>query len=136
MPRNIRDAALVFTRALPNGAATVYSATPLNLELTSRADFIVGHDLIIEAPACNTTQLPDTQTLKYSIEHDSDPAFGSAVALYPDVLTQTGASGAGCAAVSKRVALPSDVKSYVRLKIVKSGAGDASAAIAQFALLF
>jgi hypothetical protein len=120
---------------LPNGAATVNS-NALDLGQTSRADFVVPHDGIIEAPAMTTGILADAATVIYTIQTDTDPAFGSPIDLYPNFLTQTGAGGAGAAAVSKRFALPSDVKNYVRVKIVKSGAGDASGLTATLALLF
>lgn len=134
MPRNIRDASLMNTRALPNGAATVNS-TGIDLELTSRSDFVAGAELLIEAPACNTTQLPDTQTLTYTVQHATDSGFSSPVTLFSGIL-QTGAGGAGAVAATKRVGIPSDVSRYVRLQIVKSGAGDATAAIATLSLVF
>jgi len=125
MVRNIRDAALSSTAALPNGAATTYSGT-FDLQLTSRGEFLTGHDFVIEAPACTTGILPDAGTIKYTLQHDSDSAFGSPTDLYPDVLTQTGAGGVGCIAATKRIALPSNVERYVRVKAVKSGSGNAS----------
>jgi hypothetical protein len=65
--------------------------------------------------------------MKYEVFHDTDSAFGSEVSLFSTVLTQTGASSAGCAAATKRVTLPSDVKRYIRVKAVGSTTGDASA---------
>jgi len=134
-PRSIKDAALQNSRALPNGAATVYS-TGIDLGLTSRSDFVAGCELLIEAPAIVVGNLADAATMKWSIEHDTDPAFGTTTPLETDALTQTGAGGAGAAAASARVGLPSDVKRYVRLKGVKSGAGDASATSATLSLVF
>ena len=135
MPRSIRDAALANSRALPNGAATV-SSTGIDLGHTTRGEFLVGHDLLITAPAVGVGVFADGGTIKYSIETDHDPAFGSPLSLYPDVLTQTAAGGAGAAAATKRVALPSNVERYVRLKAVKSNAGDASGLTAKLELLF
>lgn len=123
----IVDNLLKVTKTLPNGAATV-SSDGINTGNGPTATFLVEHDLIIEAPAVNTTQLPDTQTLIYHVYHDTDSAFGSETLLYSAVITQTGAGGAGAAAASKRVKLPSDVKQYVRIKAIKSGSGDASGA--------
>jgi hypothetical protein len=94
-------------------------------------------ELLIEAPALAVGQLANGETMKYEIFHDTDSAFGSEVSLYgtPN-LTQTGAGGAGAAAATKRVALPSDVKRYVRLKATNSDALDCSGADMTLSLVF
>ncbi len=124
------DALLKQTAALPDGAASTSTAA-IDLEKTSRGDF-TGHikapDLIIEAPVLNTTQQPNAKTLIYKVEQDTDPAFGTVETLYAAVITQTGAGGTGAAAASKRVALPVDVKRYVRVTATGSASGNASAA--------
>jgi hypothetical protein len=80
--------------------------------------------------------LPNSETVKYTVQHDDDSAFGTVADLYPDVLTQTGAGGAGAAAASKRYAIPVDCKRYIRVKAVNSGAGNASAKSLTHELLF
>lgn len=135
MVRSIRDANLSKTKALPAGAASTTS-DPIDLESTSRADFLAGAELLIEAPALLTAQLPDTKTITYVIQHDTDAAFGSAVDLYPSILVQTGAGGGGAAAAKKRIGLPSDVKRYVRLKATGLATVDGSASSATLSLVF
>ncbi len=125
--RNLVDASLVVTQALPNGAATV-NATALDLNNVPPADHLAGVDIEIAAPAVTTGQLPDAQTLIYKVQTDDDVAFGSPTELYPSFLPQTGAGGAGAVAATKRFALPSNAERYVRVVCTKSGAGDASAA--------
>ena len=74
--------------------------------------------------------------MKYTVQMDDNANFNSPTDLYPDVLTQTGAGGAGAAAATKRLALPSNVETFIRLKIVKSSAGDASGLNAELYLAF
>ena len=131
----VKDEALKVTKALPNGAATVYS-DGLDLGHGSRGDFLAAADFKVSAPALTTAQLPDTKTMTYSVQHDDDPAFGTAADLYPSVLVQTGAGGAGAAAATFTCRLPVDVKRYVRVKAVNSGTGDASGASLTFEGLF
>ncbi|MGC4004692.1 MAG: hypothetical protein QM811_16860 [Pirellulales bacterium] len=78
--------------------------------------------------------LADAATMKWSIQHDDDPAFGTVADLFADVLVQTGAGGAGAAAATKRIPLPTNVKKNIRLKGVKSGSGDASGSTATLEL--
>jgi hypothetical protein len=122
-----KDAQLTKTKALPNGAATTNS-DPIDLGATSRSDFVADHEVLISAPALTTTELADTQTIKYTLEHDSDSAFGGAATVpgFADVITQTGAGGAGAAAATHRGKLPTNVKRFIRLKQVKTGASNAS----------
>lgn len=128
------DAMFSETRALPNGAATVNS-TGFNLRSSVTGDFLANCEFLIQAPALTTGQLADTQTMKYSIQHSNASDFSGAVT-EADLITQTGAGGAGSVAAEKRWRPPTNVGSYVRLRVIKSGAGDASAATATFKLLF
>lgn len=125
---NVRDANIGTSDALPNGATHIHT-TAIDLGTSSRAAFDGGQkvELLIEAPALTTGQLGDGNTMTYEVYHDTDSAFGTEVSVYggPN-LTQTGAAGAGAAATRKRVALPTDVKRYVRVKVTNSAAGNAS----------
>ncbi len=125
MEFGVRDAQLIQTKALPNGAGST-STDGFDLGHGSKGDFLAPCELLIEAPALATADLGDADTMKYSIEHDTDPAFGTAVAIAKEVLVQTGAGGAGAAAASARFRLPSNVNRYVRVKATNSDAGDAS----------
>lgn len=124
--RLLRDALLEETKALPNGAAAT-STDPFDLEHGDRGRPAHNFELVIEAPALNTTQQPDAKTLKYDVEH-SDAAGSGYTTLYEDVITQTGAGGAGAAAAEKRVRLPDDCKRYVRVTVTGSAAGNSSTA--------
>ena len=130
----VKDSLLKVTKALPNGAATVYS-DGIDLGHGSRGDFLAAADFKVSAPTLTTAQLPDTKTMTYSIQHDDDAAFGAVADLYPGVIVQLGAGGAGAAALTFTARLPVDVKRYVRVKAVNSGAGDASGASLTFEAL-
>lgn len=129
------DASVKKTRALPNGAATV-SSEGIDLGHGSRGDHLAEVELQIEAPALVVGDLADAATMTYDVYHDSDAAFGSEALLMDNVITQTGAGGAGAAAQTKAVRLPVDVNRYVRVKVTNSGAGDASDKTATIRLKF
>ena len=130
----VKDALLKVTKALPNGAATVYS-DGIDLGHGGKGDFLANAEVKISAPALTTTQQPDAKTLTYTIQHDDAAAFGTVADLYPGVIVQLGAGGAGAAAATFTARLPVDVKRYVRVKAVGSATGDASAASLTFEVL-
>lgn len=123
----MKDTALKLTKTLPNGAATVNS-TGLDLTTSSRADFMADVEFLLSSPVLTVGQLADASTIIYTIQHDTDPAFGTVADLLPAALTVTGAGGVGAAAATYRFRLPTTVKRYIRVKAVKIGAADASAA--------
>lgn len=131
----VKDKLLSVSKALPNGAATI-ATDGIDLGLSAKSDNREPVELLIEAPALAVGAMADAKTMKYEVFHDTDSAFGSEVSLYGIVLTQTGAGGAGCAAATKRVALPTDVKRYVRVKATGSAAGDASGSSVVASLVF
>jgi hypothetical protein len=136
MAFGIKDAALSKSKALPAAAGSVYTDT-LDLETGSHGQVLAECELHVSAPALNTTQLPDTKTMTYSVEHDTDPAFGTVATLFPTVIVQTGAGGAGAAASDVRLRVPLDVKRYVRVKALGGAAiGDCSGASVTAELLF
>ena len=119
----LADAQFEVTKALPNGAAAVNSDS-MDLEVSSDGLHLANCELEITAPALDTADLPDTKTMTYKVEESDDDSSFNTVA--DSVLVQTGASGAGAAAATVRVRLPSDVKRYVRVTATNSGTGDAS----------
>lgn len=137
MGLGLKDKELIKTKALPNGAATIYS-DGFDLKNSARGDFLARCELHVVIPALSTTLLPDTQTITYSLEHDTDSAFGTTAALpgFEQIAKQTGAAGAGAAGVTVKIRLPLSVKRYVRVKAVKAGAADASGASLTEQLVF
>jgi hypothetical protein len=127
---NVRDAALKLTRALPNGAATVYATPGIDTgKVTSHGSQPGNVEFLLTCPAMNTTEMPDAKTMIYSILHDDvDPIDGSSVVLMPSVVTQTGAGGAGCAAAEYRFKLPSNAKRIIGVRAVGSASGNATTA--------
>jgi len=118
------------TKALGTADGTV-TTTGFDLgAMSARGAFLAEPlELVIEAPALNTTQLPDADTNTYSIETDDNPGFSSAKIIADKVILQTGAGGAGAAAVTARFRLPTDVEQYVRVKsVLAGGTGDCSGA--------
>lgn len=117
--------------ALPNGAATSYSA---GIKVSEPGYPVIDpFELIISCPLLNVTQQPNSKTMIYSLQMDDDSAFGSPTTIpgYEQIAIQTGAGGAGAAAQANiRVRLPTNCEAYVRLKMVGSASGDSSTASA------
>lgn len=130
----VKDAALRQTKALSNGAGTVYS-TAIDLgALSYLGSRLAPMTAKVTAPALTTTQLPNAETVKYTVEHSDDNS--SFVTLYADVITQTGAGGAGAATASAKQVIPPDAKRYLRIKAVKTGTGDCTGVSLTHELLF
>lgn len=125
MTRQVLDAQLQVTVALSNGAGTATSGG-IDLGITSNADFQADVELLIDGPVLTTGELPDGETMTYAVYHDSASDFSGEALLADSVLVQTGAGGAGASAAEGRLALPTNVSRYLRIKAVNSGAGDAS----------
>lgn len=135
MPLNMKDASLKVTKALPNGAATIYS-DGIDLGHNTTGDHLAKCELLISAPALGATPLPDAKTMKYSVQMDDNSSFSSATVLFADVITQTGAGGAGAAAATFRLSLPANVERYIRVRAIGSAAGDASGSSLTAELVF
>ncbi|HUX17117.1 MAG TPA: hypothetical protein VMW52_11640 [Phycisphaerae bacterium] len=133
---NLKDASLVKTKALSNGAGNV-ACDGLDLgALSARGGRFEACELKIDAPALTTTQLPDAETMTYSIESDDDSEFGSAKIVADGVIVQTGAAGAGAALAAARFKIPSDGERYWRVRATKTGTGDCSGLSMTVSLLF
>ncbi len=124
MSFSLRDAQLEITQTLPDGEGTAMSAS-IDLGNSNRGSFVADCELLVEAPALDANDLPDGETMVYDLFHDDDPAFGTEE-LLANVITQTGAGGAGALAAESRYRFPTNVKRYIRIKATNSGTGDAS----------
>jgi hypothetical protein len=138
---SVRDATFKATLALPNAASTtVTQATGFDTEASTRSDFTALHELLLTAPALNTTILPDTKTMTYNLIASASANMGTPTTVQASVLVQTGAGGVGAAAATDRIKLPSNIGAigrYVGLTAV-SGANttDASSKSATLELMF
>lgn len=134
----LKDAALKLTRALPNGAATVYASPGIDTnKATAQGKQLAGMEFILTAPAMNTTEMPDAKAMIYSIlVDDVDPVDSASDVLMPSVITQTGAGGAGCAAVTYRFRLPTNAKRIVGFRAVGSASGNSTTASATLQPVF
>lgn len=132
---NVQDAKLARSVTLPNGANTTNS-NGIDLEHGAQGEFLADAEFLIEAPALTTGELGDTQTITYSLRQSNAADFSGDSEVLGGLIVQTGAGGAGAAAASKRVRLPSDVQRYVRLRAVKTGASNASTKSGSLKLLF
>lgn len=127
-----KDAALQRTKALPAAASSSVSCDPIDLQNGPDGHLIAPCLLRVLAPALNDTILPDTRTATYIIEHAdtlSGGALSSPVTLYSSFILQTGAGGAGAAAVTKDFRLPPNVKRYVGVKCTFGASTTTGAAV-------
>jgi hypothetical protein len=126
MKPQLVDQQLIVSLALPNGAAVVTS-TAIDLTNSAKGDFVGLVQFTIAAPALATGVLADGAHMTYDVYHAASADLSDGVALYPGVLVQTGAGGAGAAAATFEFRVPTNVKRYVYFKATNSGAGNASA---------
>lgn len=136
---NVRDANFVKSNALPADASTTVNGTAIDQgdALTQNGARLAPCELLLSVPAVTTVMVPDTKTITYSIESSVDAAFTSPIALASSCIVQTGAGGAGAAAATFRMKVPSDCARYIRAKAV-SGANvtDSSSLSMTLELLF
>lgn len=111
----VKDREFIQTAALPEGAASTQTAG-FDLGHNISGKLLAGCELVLDAPALATLELPDTKTVTYSIETDDNAAFASPTVLAASFLVQTGAGGAGAAAAQKKFRLPTGVERFVRVK--------------------
>lgn len=129
-----KDAQLKGTLALPSSNNSVYGAA-IKLDASSRDQFVADHELLITAPALTVGRLANGSTMTYDVTVSENSDGSSPTVIYPGVIVQTGAGGAGAAGATKKVRLPVDVSGYVCLKITNSAAADASAVSATLEFL-
>ncbi len=108
------DYALSESKALPAAASSSVVTDPI--DLMHKRQFLADMELVLKAPALDTTQLPDTRTVTYILETDDNAAFGSPKTIAASFIVQTGAGGVGAAKTENRTRLPSNVERYVRAK--------------------
>jgi hypothetical protein len=137
----VRDALLIKADALPADAGTV-NGTAIDLgAVGSHGARLENCEVKLSAPALTVTQLPNTTTATYSIQASAASNFDGAVTLASGCIVQTGAGGAGAAADSFRLKLPTDCPRYLRAVVVgadvgEAGFGDCSDADMTLELLF
>lgn len=101
----LTDAALQTSTALPSAAGAV-TGTATDLMHSVFGDQDQRMEWEIDAPALNTTQLPNAATVAYAVMMSNSNTMSNAVLIYDNVIIQTGAGGAGAAAATARFRLP------------------------------
>jgi hypothetical protein len=119
-------------KALPAAASTAVNTASINLKSGA---FLSDVEFEIQAPDLNTTELPDTRTLTYSVYESSDDS--TFTLLYDSVLVQTGAGGAGASAENQRFRVPAEVLQYIRVTATTGAStGDCSGSTVSLVALF
>ena len=134
--RQLRDAALLVTKALPASASSTVTTDPIDTGVrTARGIQPDGLEVVLTIPALSTTIAPDTRTVTLIIESSDASNFGSYETLRTVVVT--GAGGVGVPTPTElRVTVPLDGKRYFRGKITfGASTTDGSALSAELALV-
>ncbi len=132
----LKDTQLKGTRALPSAASTTVDGATIDTGASTRADFVAPCEFLLTVPALNTTQLPDTKTVTYSVLESANSDMSSPTVKYTGVLTQTGAGSAGAAGATFKFRTEVNPSRYVGVRAVTgSGTGDCSAASATLEML-
>jgi hypothetical protein len=106
---------------VPAGGASAAGALPQG----DMAMLIPAILFYLQAPALTTTQLPDGETVTYTLVEGNDPTFGSVVS--STVMgVQTGAGSAGAAAAIFAALGKFAGGQYIGLKITASASANAS----------
>jgi hypothetical protein len=122
--------------ALPAGSSTTVNSASIDLNAVTPFLAEMELELVTSSATLNSTALPNSETLTYTIEESTDDSTFTAVHVLSEA-TMTGAGGAGDTANTVYTRLPSDVSRYVRVSVVSSGsAGDCSAATMTLKALF
>jgi hypothetical protein len=126
---NVQDAQLSVSLALPAAASTTVTSTGIDTGETTALAVQPGNmDFLLTVPALSTTIAPNGDTITYSIMMADDVNMSvNPTALYPSVITQTGAGGVGAGATTYRFRIPSVSQRFIGFKAV-SGAGITTAA--------
>lgn len=135
MGRAMKDALLIVTKALANGAANVTSDA-LDTMCGTRGDQLAPIEFLLSAPAMNATEMPDAKTMKYDIIYSVNADLSAPTTYITAAITQTGAGGVGCAAATFRVVPPVDGARYWGVKATGSASGNATTASMTFEMLF
>jgi hypothetical protein len=117
--------------ALPAAAAT---ATTDSFNLIQKPPHECHFEVELALPALPS--LADTKKATVTLEDSEDGITFATIAALAS-MEVTGAGGAGAAAVIRKVRLPSDVRQYIRAKVVvEAAAGNNTAKSLTLALVF
>ena len=130
--RNIQDADLTITRALPTADGTVTSSD-FDLENVTPGVALESLELVVDVPALTSTHLPSADTLTLTLQGGASATPSTSLNI-TKVITGTGSA---IAAQTFRFRLPPDCPRYVNVKFVAAGGtGDISAVSATLGLRF
>lgn len=133
----LRDAELKITRALPASSTAVVSGAIDTGKSTDLGKQLAAVEYLLTAPALTVAQLPNDKVQIYDVIMSDNADLSTPTTLYPAVITQTGAGGAGDDAATHRFKLPTTALRYIGIRVTPSdsGTGDASGANATLELL-
>lgn len=132
MPRNIQDAALRATTALPAAGANNNSAS-IDLEQPTADTINEGFSVQVKVP--DLPALVDTKKVTITFQDSADNETFAAIPEFATFVVTAGAGGG--AAASRTVRLPSTARRYIRInQAVEAAGGTNTAASTTLQLLF
>jgi hypothetical protein len=130
--RNIADASLIVTRALPTADGTVTSAD-IDLGPPGSGMFPESCELAVSIPALSALELPNSTTLTLTIQGGASATPTTSL----NIVHVTTGTGSTIAEQKLRFRLPSNCPRYINVKFVAAGGtGDQSGKTATASLLF
>jgi len=110
----LQDSLLNQTVALPAAASSSVVSPSIDLGIGPHGELPLGFvEFEIDAPAVTTAMLPNGDTITYDVIVSATSNMASPVAVYPAILTQTGAGGVGAPAAAKKFKLPDVLNDYL-----------------------
>ena len=119
------DAAASASVVLPVGATTTTSGS-IDTGNSPTGDFVADVEFDISIPALTATEIPDDELISYDLIVSNNSDLSSPAFLYPGLVVQLGAGGAGAEAASYRARLPNAIPRYIGLQA--TGTANVSAA--------
>jgi hypothetical protein len=132
MGRNVKDAKFIAVKALPAAAASNNTDA---FDLGTRSGFL-PEELECQVVIPALPSLTDAKSATFTIKDSANGTDFTAITGF-GVITLTGAGGAGAAAKTVTLRLPSTTRRYLRLDAaVESGGGTNTGVSVTFQLLF
>ena len=134
LPLFAQDANLIASGNLPTATSSTTSSTALDLGMGVMDQFAAERvNFTINAPALAVGELPNGDTVTYSVWSSPNANLSSPVEYIPSALVQTGAGGVGAAANTFTFSVPSTINRYLFVEAT-TGAGAAASANTAFTL--
>jgi hypothetical protein len=132
----LKDANLYVSVNIPAASANVYTPA-IDINNRRLGQFAPERtEFSVDLPALSVAQLGNGFTVTYEVYTSDTATPGSGSPVLRQSFVQTGAGGAGAAAVTKSFTLPLSAERYVYVKVLAGASSAATAAVVAFYMVF